>query len=432
MSDKVSVERHQGRRFGILTVAVVASCCRPAVSAHLSVDEAIRKVTGRGAETRPTSQAAARADDLEILSARYGASGRWVDVTGQARARVRDGRLTLRAGNELAGDPIFNVPKVLAVEYRVAGQIHSHQVAEGETLRLPLGPDEFRAWRAIRTPQQLVALAKLCPAEVGFFGKNLATGRTVEYRPDQPFCLASIVKLFVLAEVIRQAEEGSLKTSESIIVRRDAKEDTLTIDEALDAMIGLSDNEATGALTERVGYERVNALPGLLRLSGLAHEVIPKPGVLDRVLDERLRGNHLLPSSELPPQHGTARSLVAFLELLSDEKMVDVAVSRRVLHVLRRNPKPFAARATPIDCVSVGKGGSILWLRLFRGHYNMVGWALLIDGRDGCQPVAFCVICEWFPWSVPEHEKGEWCSTLSDCIVNVLMGPSAVSRTAPR
>ncbi|MHC4346889.1 MAG: hypothetical protein ACYSUP_19670 [Planctomycetota bacterium] len=46
---------------------------------------------------------------------------------------------------------------------------------------------------SVSSVDKLSALAKECEAEVGFYGKNFTTGKTVEYQPGEPACLASVL-----------------------------------------------------------------------------------------------------------------------------------------------------------------------------------------------------------------------------------------------
>lgn len=71
---------------------------------------------------------------LEIVSAKYGAADHWLDVTDKARNAVREGKLSLRAGNELGPDPIHGTVKKLKIVYRLNGMEQSAEVGEGETV----------------------------------------------------------------------------------------------------------------------------------------------------------------------------------------------------------------------------------------------------------------------------------------------------------
>jgi len=360
------------------------------------------------------------AEGLYIISAQYGTDDRWRDVSRQIREKIRDNAISIKVSNDIAGDPVFGKVKTLRIEYAIDGERNTAQVREGQWLHIPPDVQRHPELQAVKTREQLIALVKQCPAEVGFFGKNLKTGETVERRPDQPACLASIVKIFVLLEVMRQADEGAFELSESIVIRRKDQEESCTISEAIDKMIGISDNEATTALAVHVGWDRVNALPGELGITGLSDKILPEPGIFGTVLDKRVYGKtRLCALDNLLPQHGTARGIVQYFELLNSGKLINQSVSTQVLGVFDRNPKKFAPNATPVDFKSGGKGGSCAWIRPGRPPYNMVGWGLLIRNEESA--IALCFWCEWFPEETSEGLKVKWCFAISDSIVNILL-----------
>ena len=184
--------------------------------------------------------------ELYLISAKYGAKDSWIDVTEQVRKKIHDNLLRIEISNALAGDPIYGVPKTLEIKYIIDGEHKSTSLKEGTIFYIP--DDPFDELKFITTPERLISLAKACPAEVGFYGKNFTTGKVVEYRPDQPACLASIVKLFALLEVMRQTQQGTLDLSSFITIEKPEGDITCTLTEAIDKMIGISDNEATAAL----------------------------------------------------------------------------------------------------------------------------------------------------------------------------------------
>jgi hypothetical protein len=374
----------------------------------------------------PVSEDSFPAKGLHIISAKYGARNTWRDISKQLTEKIRDNSLSIGASNDIAGDPLCGVVKSLRVDYVLDGERRTAQAQEGEWLHIPSDVERHPELRTADTQEELLALLKQCPAEVGFFGKNLKTGATVEYRPDQPACLASIIKIFVLLEVMRQADEQLLDLSESVTIRREDMKETCTIAEALDKMIGVSDNEATSALARRVGWNRVNALPRELGITGLSDKILPEPGILGKVLDERVYGKAILCAPDnLLPQHGTARGIVQYFEMLNAGRLISECISRRVLEVFDRNPKNFAPNATPAGFKSGGKGGSLAWIRPGRPPYNMLGWGLLL--RNEQTAVAFCLWCEWFPEDTSEELKRKWCFTVSDSIVNILLGQESAA-----
>ena len=130
-------------------------------------------------------------------------------------------------------------------------------------------------------------------------------------------------------------------------------------------------------------------------------------------------GVRVVPKTELLPQHGTAKGIVQYFELLHERKLINESISRKLLEAMERNPKYFAQRATPGEYNSVGKGGGLSWKRPLRPEYNMVGWGLYI--YDENEAIAFCLWFEWFPEGIEQKERSEWKNGLSDCIVNLLL-----------
>jgi len=104
---------------------------------------------------------------------------------------------------------------------------------------------------------------------LGVYVRDLATGTTIEQRPDEVFPTASSIKLAVLYELYRQAEEGRIDVGELTrpplprvrgggILQELGDRVSLTWRDLAVLMIGWSDNEATNVLIRRVGMEAVN------------------------------------------------------------------------------------------------------------------------------------------------------------------------------
>ena len=110
---------------------------------------------------------------------------------------------------------------------------------------------------------------------LGVYVRDLTTGATIELRPDEVFPTASSIKLAVLYELYRQAEEGRIDLAEVTrppvprvggggILQELGDRVSLTWRDLAVLMIGWSDNEATNVLVRRVGLDAVNR-----RLDGL-------------------------------------------------------------------------------------------------------------------------------------------------------------------
>jgi beta-lactamase class A len=108
--------------------------------------------------------------------------------------------------------------------------------------------------------------------EVDSYGvvvKNLGNDDVAEVNPHKVFETASLFKLWVMYEVYKQVEMGLLQMDEDLLVTSyyasfDAGTlpveicDTLTVREALEAMITYSDNTSGFLLRDRVGLDNIN------------------------------------------------------------------------------------------------------------------------------------------------------------------------------
>jgi hypothetical protein len=77
-------------------------------------------------------------NSLRIIRAYYGVQGRTVNVSEILRERVREGMLRfIVSNNEMGGDPVPGVEKVLIVVYRYQGNETATAVREGDLLTIP-------------------------------------------------------------------------------------------------------------------------------------------------------------------------------------------------------------------------------------------------------------------------------------------------------
>jgi beta-lactamase class A len=93
--------------------------------------------------------------------------------------------------------------------------------------------------------QRLAAMATDNPGEYGFAAVDLTSGGTVAFNADQPFPMASTMKVAVAATYLAQVDAG--------LRRLDDKIGGLTAAEQMDAMITRSDNRATDLLLSALG-----------------------------------------------------------------------------------------------------------------------------------------------------------------------------------
>ncbi len=149
---------------------------------------------------------------------------------------------------------------------------------------------------------------------------DLSSGKKLLVHADDVFPQASSIKIAVLAELYRQAQDGKLKLTDLYTVRAsDLVADSdimngltpgvtrITLRDLATMMVAVSDNSATNVLIDRVGMENVNALMdslGLahtrlrrkmmdLKAAGEGRENISTPAEMMTLLDDLYRGKVL-------------------------------------------------------------------------------------------------------------------------------------------
>jgi beta-lactamase class A len=137
---------------------------------------------------------------------------------------------------------------------------------------LPARPDELPAKPAdllAKLRARVEAVDARLDGVLGVYVRDPATGATVELRPDEAFPTASSIKLAVLYELYRQADEGRVDLGEVTrppcprvggggVLQELGGHVSLTWRDLAVLMVGWSDNEATNVLVRRVGLDAVN------------------------------------------------------------------------------------------------------------------------------------------------------------------------------
>lgn len=264
--------------------------------------------------------------------------------------------------------------------------------------------------KPIKSAEELASFLEKHPYEVGYFAKNLATGKTTDRFGERPVCLASIVKIFCLTELYRQVHQNDLDLMQEITV---PKRGPVTLQEAADLMIGQSDNAATDALADFLGHDNINRIPALLGIDSLSAEILPEDGVLQNVLDKRIFGKRI--AKEGLPQHGTAKGIAEYFELLINRQVITEEVSDQIIEFFTRHPKPFSIHYAK-EYTFAGKGGNILWTRPPK-HYSMTGWGLFVQDKSG-EYTVLCVWGEWFPENMPPPMQSEFLKYVTDCVIS--------------
>ena len=150
--------------------------------------------------------------------------------------------------------------------------------------------------------------------------EDLTSGQKYQLRENEVFPQASSIKIAVLAELYRQAQQGKLKLTDLYVVNSaDLVEDSpimngltpgvtqITLRDLATMVAAVSDNSAANILIDRVGMENVNSFLdslGLthtrlrrkmmdLKAAGEGRENISSPGEMMTLLDAIYRGKVL-------------------------------------------------------------------------------------------------------------------------------------------
>jgi len=167
---------------------------------------------------------------------------------------------------------------------------------------LPAGPpvdDSFGldlraeepAW-AVQLDQRVQGALGSFDGELSLYVRDVKSGETYAHDADTPTYLSSAIKVVVMLEVLREVDAGELSLDERIVfgaedirdgvgpVKRGPPGRVFTVRRLLVLMMDYSENAAADLLMEKVGLDRINALP---RRRGVAFSEI------DTLLGERQR-----------------------------------------------------------------------------------------------------------------------------------------------
>jgi beta-lactamase class A len=137
------------------------------------------------------------------------------------------------------------------------------------SLAAPAAPAEKQGalWEKLRA--RIEAVDRGLDGVLGASVKDLKGGMTLDVRAAEPFPQASSIKLAVLYELYRQAEEGRVDLGELTrpalprvrgggVLQELGNQVSLTWRDVAVLMMGWSDNAATNVLIDRVGMDAVN------------------------------------------------------------------------------------------------------------------------------------------------------------------------------
>jgi beta-lactamase class A len=195
--------------------------------------------------------------------------------------------------------------------------------------------------------------------------ENLASGQKYLLRENEVFPQASSIKIAVLAELYRQADQGKLKLTDMYTVKSsDLVADSrimngltpgvtqLTLRDLATMVAAVSDNSAANVLIDRVGMANVNSL---LESLGLTHTRLQR-----KMMD-------LKAASEGRENISTPAEMMALLENIYRGKVFNKSLTDDFFNILSIRKNSWIPRDLPEDLKVADKDGELEGVRTNSG-----------------------------------------------------------------
>ena len=231
--------------------------------------------------------------------------------------------------------------------------------------------------------------------------EDLTPGAQFPLHENEVFAQASSIKIAVLAELYRQAQQGKLKLTDLYTVQAsDLVADSnimggltpgvtrVTLRDLATMMIAVSDNSATNVLIDRVGMENVNAMLDSL---GLSHTRLRRK-MMD--LDAAKQGRENI---------STPREMMTLLAALYRGKVLNKEMESDFFTMLSTGKDSWIPRDLPADLKIADKPGELEAVRNDSGVVFVEGrpyvicvmTAFLRNERDGEEAISKISLDAW-------------------------------------
>ncbi len=206
------------------------------------------------------------------------------------------------------------------------------------------------------------------PGNVWIYAKNLDTGATYDLRGDERVRTASTIKLPILVAVYAEVAEGRARWDQELVLTKERKVSgsgvltefadgtKLTLRDATNLMIVVSDNSATNLVLDVVSSDTVNARMDALGLAKTRSVRKIGGGNPAKVNDDpvwRLYGLGI----------STPHEMVTLLERLERGAIVSPEASKEILETLKREQYGDGIGRTLYDVPVASKAGALDRLR---------------------------------------------------------------------
>jgi beta-lactamase class A len=190
---------------------------------------------------------------------------------------------------------------------------------------------------------------------------DLSTGHTLLLNADEVLPTASSIKIAILAELYRQAQQGKLKLTNLYTLQSSdlvggsgiagaltPGVTRLTLRDVAALMISVSDNSATNIIIDRVGMENVNALLDSLNLTHIR--------LRRKMMD-------LKAASEGRENVASPREMMLLLEALYRGRVLNKEMTTDFFNLLSVHKESYIPRELPEDLRVANKPGELEGVR---------------------------------------------------------------------
>lgn len=233
--------------------------------------------------------------------------------------------------------------------------------------------------------------------KVSLFAKNLDTGETYALNADERVRTASTIKIAVMIEAFARVAEGKIKWTDEVVLTKEKKVSGsgilnelsdglhLTLRDAVNLMMILSDNTATNLVLDVLTTEAVNT-----RMESLGFKNI-------KIMRKVGSGGESMAGKD--PENkkfglgiATPREMVLVMEKLDRGEVVSPAVSKEMIELMKREQGRNAIGRSLWNVPMASKYGALDRLR------SAVGILYTKNGK-----IAMAISCDEMPetmWSV--------------------------------
>jgi len=252
--------------------------------------------------------------------------------------------------------------------------------------------------------------------KVSLFAKNLDTGETYALNPDERVRTASTIKIAVMIEAFARVAEGKAKWTDEVVLTKEKKVSgsgilselsdglKLTLRDAVNLMMILSDNTATNLVLDVLTTDAVNA-----RMESLGFKQI-------KIMRKVGSGGESAAGKD--PENkkyglgmATPREMVLVMEKLERGDIISPAVSKEMIELMKREQDRNAIGRSLWDVSMASKYGALDRLR------SAIAILYTKNGR-----IAMAISCDDMPetmWSV-DNPAYLLMSRLSEVLVDGL------------